>query len=80
MNLISCAVFSFFSGGWFTDFSVRRVDGVIVYLNGVELWRGNMLPSTILWNSTAASSSNFQWAYNPCTNCRKNSSSLLKVV
>lgn len=61
---------------------MRRVDGVVVYLNGVELWRDNLNFGNVL----ATNASRFQVdgeilekQFTPCGNCRRNNSALLKV-
>lgn len=69
-----------------TDLSARRVDGAVIYLNGVELWRDNMPWENVTYTTKASSptalwgSYNTQWSYNICSNCRRNSSYLLVVT
>ena len=60
---------------------MRRVDGVLVYLNGAELWRSNMPTGKVSATSAASKymDSNVQMNYYPCTTCGDESKSFLKV-
>lgn len=75
--LFSCCSFFCLLG-----FTVRRVDGIVVYLNGVEIWRDNMKWGRINFKNTSirAVSGSEELTFSECGNCRRNNSALLKVL
>ena len=69
-----------------SDLNARRADGVVVYLNGAEIWRDNMPAGTISASTFAVgvtySPGNFNLnnVYYPCTTCGPNLAQYLKVA
>eukprot|EP00271_Cylindrocystis_brebissonii_P014265 TRINITY_DN35570_c0_g1_i1.p1 TRINITY_DN35570_c0_g1~~TRINITY_DN35570_c0_g1_i1.p1 ORF type:complete len:1629 (-),score=236.92 TRINITY_DN35570_c0_g1_i1:1352-6238(-) len=61
--------------------SLRRVEGAIVYLNGVEVTRSGMPNGPVAFNTTANTIGGGATlaTYYPCTGCMHNTSSLLQV-
>ncbi len=49
------------------DINLKRDDGAIVYLNGVEVWRSNMPSGAVNYNTFASSSAN-AWVFNNIAN------------
>lgn len=64
-----------------SDYSARRVDGLVVYLNGVELARDNLKPGPVFASNASSTgvSTGDEVKYFPCNNCLRNNSALLKV-
>lgn len=61
---------------------MRRVDGVIVYLNGGEIWRENIDWGNIMATNRsriAIDGEKNEKTFVNCRNCRRNNSALLKV-
>lgn len=61
---INIADVSIYSG---IRFNVWRDDGIVVYVNGVEVWRNNMPTGTILFNTNSASTIDGANEYTPVT-------------